>query len=190
MLRLSGALIGVALFAQSAAAVPITPGPVPVGGPTAVLVAGNVYTDSPTFLANATIENQYNFLSSGLVTITTGIALNSNPPAQGPFGIKDLTIQWFNSANTLLGTLNVTNGSGVVTNPSDFLSLNLPASALLYHIIVSGKALGSGGNYTLNVFVPGDQEGQLPLPPALLLFGSALIGLTALGRRKRQGAKI
>jgi hypothetical protein len=31
-------------------------------------------------------------------------------------------------------------------------------------------------------------EAQLPLPPALILFGSALVGLVTLGRRRRQGA--
>jgi hypothetical protein len=33
-----------------------------------------------------------------------------------------------------------------------------------------------------------DNQTNLPLPPAILLFGSALAGLTVLGRRRRQGA--
>jgi hypothetical protein len=31
---------------------------------------------------------------------------------------------------------------------------------------------------------------QTPLPPALVLFGSALVGLGVLGRRKRKGATV
>jgi len=33
-----------------------------------------------------------------------------------------------------------------------------------------------------------NNEGNLPLPPALILFGSALVGLVTLGRRRRQEA--
>ena len=36
------------------------------------------------------------------------------------------------------------------------------------------------------------REGQaeLPLPPAMVLFGTALAGLAALGRRRRKGAVV
>jgi len=168
------------LFAQSASAISITP-----GGPAVALAPGNFYNDAPIFGAGVDINNQYNFTSSGLSTTTTAVALNSNPPAQGGnFGIKNLHIEWFDSANATLGGLDITDSLGVVIDASAFLSVSLPPAVLAYHLLVTGKSL-VGGSYILNVSVPGDRQSDLPLPPALLLFGSALLGLTALGRRRR-----
>lgn len=187
MLQLSAALaVGAVCLVQSATAATIDVTP----GPTYTLVAGNTYRDSPDFNADEVISNVYNFISSGLNTNTTAAVLNVDPPTQGPFGIKNLRLEWFNDGNISQGFLDVTDSLGVVINPTAILSINLVADALAYHLKVTGKALGDGGSYLLRVAVPGDQQSPVPLPPALLLFGSALVGLTVLGRRKRQGATV
>src|SRR5690349_22670098 len=158
LLQFSGALMfGALVFAQSANAISITP-----GGPDVGLAPGNFYNDSPIFGAGVDINNQYNFTSSGLSTTTTAVALNSNPPAQGGnFGIKNLRIEWFDNANSSLGGLDITNGFGVVIDASAFLSVALPASVLVYHLVVTGKSL-DGGAYILNVSVPGDRQSETP----------------------------
>jgi hypothetical protein len=150
-------------------------------GSTTDLVNGGYYSYA-TFLPlgpNEVVNDTFNFnVASGLNAITTGIALNSNPAAQGPFGVANLTIAWFNGV-TPIGSLNVTDGDGLLTNPSASLFLALAAGT--YHILVTGTALTAGGFYNLNV-------ATTPLPPALILFGTALAGLTWLGRRRRSAA--
>jgi hypothetical protein len=110
-------------------------------------------------------------------------------PKGSCFGIANLTIQWLDAANHILKTLNVTDGSGIVY-PSPSMSFNL-ATGTLYNILVTGTVLSGGGIYNFNVATTaGTDQSSVPLPPALILFGSALVGLTALGRRKRKGATV
>lgn len=54
-----------------------------------------------------------------------------------------------------------------------------PATHAAYYLKVMGAALGLGA---------GSVGVTTPLPPALLLFGSGLAGLLALGRRSRRRA--
>jgi hypothetical protein len=76
------------------------------------------------------------------------------------------------------GVLNVTNGLGTVLPPTSLVfALTDPS----YHLRVTGTALTGGGAYTVAI-------STTPIPPALLLFGSALAGLGLLGRRSRRSA--
>ena len=140
------------------------------------------YATFPPLGGNAVVNDTFNFVapSGGLGTVTTAIALNTGGNTQpGHFGVANLTITWFNSLNNPIDTLVITNGSGVVSNPGASLLVALAGGA--YHILVTGTALSQGGFYNLNV-------ATTPLPPALILFGTALAGLTWLGRRRRLAA--
>ena len=59
--------------------------------------------------------------------------------------------------------------------------LNLVAG-VLYGITVVGSFVGPGNFASYDISLNND---QVPLPPALLLFGSALVGLVYLTRRRR-----
>jgi hypothetical protein len=150
-------------------------------GSTTNLVHGENYSYATFSTPNAVISDTFNFVvpSGGLGSFTTAIALNSGGNTQpGNFGVANLTVAWF-SGVTPIDSLVVTNASGVVSNPAASLFLALAGGA--YHILVTGTALGGGGIYNLNV-------ATTPLPPALLLFGTALAGLTWLSRRRRLAA--
>jgi len=53
-----------------------------------------------------------------------------------------------------------------------------------YNITVSGNASGSGGGIYNVGFLATPTAAPVPIPPAALLFGSALIGLAGLRRKK------
>jgi hypothetical protein len=171
------ALFAVAWFAVvgdgRAATVIISPG----GGPY-VLDGGNVYAGPYNSLTTAAFVNDYVFSVAAsdlpFLTSTTSNVL----PSTG--GIKSLTVKWFSPSNTLLGTLLVTNGSGNATgNPALVIGLSLLSEVGNYLVRVTGTPTTGGDGYLLRI-------ATTPLPPALLLFGSALAGLGLLGRRRRR----
>src|SRR5262249_38210940 len=140
------------------------------------------------------ISDSYDFKTAqNLKTGTTSSVLDTTPtcPSADCYGIADLKVKWLASDNTtVLNTLTVTDSDGNYLNPAKML-LNLAAN-VTYFILVTGTTLSPGGgtyNFKVSVTANTDQRG-VPLPPALLLFGSALVGLTTLGRRKRKGASV
>jgi hypothetical protein len=159
------------LLTVPASAVTVTP------GSTTALEPNQNYSYTAILPGGTVINDTFNFTVVGgqLEATTTSIALNAG--GDGAFGVRDLTVQWYNSiTNALLGTLIVTNGAGVVVDPLASLVLTLVAGT--YKVIVTGQALVAGGIYNINV-------ATTPLPPALVLFGTALLGMTLLGRRRR-----
>lgn len=67
------------------------------------------------------------------------------------------------------------------SNETAFLSL----AAGTYHAVVSGIASGSsGGKYSVSIYT--DAPASVPVPAALWLLGSGLIGLVGVARRKEQ----
>jgi hypothetical protein len=72
------------------------------------------------------------------------------------------------------------------------LNLSSPSQpGLTYYklIIEWTKTAESLAYYSASILTPDvERQSSVPLPPALLLFGSALVGLGVLGRRKRKGA--
>jgi hypothetical protein len=143
---------------------------------------GQVFTAFGSVNPNTAVNDTYDFhlTVANLGALTTAIALNSNPPQQGGFGIANLTITWLNGV-TQFAQLVVTDAAGVVINTSAKLLFALTGPNNDLHVKVTGTGLGSGGGYILNV-------STVPLPPALLLFGSGLLGLTLLGRRRRRSS--
>ncbi len=121
---------------------------------------------------------------------TPGLFLNFNVPsapvgtmtvsAQGDFGlskIANLTLTWLDESLATLATLQVTDAIGNNTGN------NTLALALLntgdYFLRVTGNVLNAQSTFQIAITAT-------PIPPALLLFGSALAGLGFLGRRSRR----
>jgi len=112
---------------------------------------------------------------------TTNLSVNSS-------GFKTLQVAWFkpNDANPIFDI------SALGDVPANTVqSKDLPLSGLgIYKLVITWTVTDSHvGNFQTEVLTPPLQRApDVPLPPALILFGSALVGLTVLGRRKRQGA--
>jgi hypothetical protein len=155
-----------------------------------VLLAGpaNAVTTIPGFLGN-TLTNglyktgdvdkpsstpfvdvwEFNVLAGPLVTVVKPTVLN--PDGSQSYGIKNLTFKWQELAPSLV----FTDGSGQQNNALSLVATLTPG---LYHLIVSGTTLGQGGTYSYTL-------AATPLPAAVVLFGSGLLGLSLLGRRRR-----
>jgi hypothetical protein len=104
---------------------------------------------------------------------TTNLSVNGS-------GFSTLNLRWIGPG-----------GSGVNQGPLNALAgiTNLPLSltiAGLYTLSIAWARPATGANsgfYTTTVVTP-----PVPLPPALLLFGSAMVGLGMLARRRRKVA--
>src|SRR5262249_33937222 len=176
------------------------------GSPTTfgtVDLTGNLLTVTLTgpyqfFTSGSGAQPVFAFNTSAGPTSVTGISLDSaadltynagptppgNPPSGGIGGMNNFITT--TTHNTPLGqslsfTLNgafsfINNGGG-----------NAFAAAVF--TTVSGIACTgiSGGGPTGWIGAPLGSVSQVPLPPAALLFGTALVGLGVLGRRRKNG---
>jgi hypothetical protein len=91
----------------------------------------------------------------------------------------------FSFTNGISITCNTSGGSTACSGP---LSFTLNTVLALVGDATAGKffwldVLSSNGNTGLIDFGPG--VSQIPLPPAVVLFGTALVGLGVLGRRRK-----
>lgn len=176
---LGGVGLALALMAgtpASAATVIVGAGDAPV-----VLVNGNTYivdaADGLKAPGSGAFSDVYSFTYSPPPS-SSAFDTATNNLLTATFGIPDLTFTWtyVTGATTLIGPLLV--GSG-------FVNLNLPLlGAGLYTITFASVAgpLSDGGFYTNSLTA-------VPVPPAVVLFLSALAGLGLLGRRRRNKAQ-
>jgi hypothetical protein len=179
VLAVSGLFLGAAPV--QATTVPMTP------GNAYALESGNTYSSTVlfesiagpnTFLPGSFTHNYTMQLGASdlpLYALTTSIAF--------PLGasVKSLTIEWLKPSLVSLGSLVVTNADGSLTgNPPLVIGLSLLADLGDYIVRVTGLS-ASSDIYNLRITTT-------PLPPALILFGTALAGLTWLGRRRRSAA--
>ena len=146
------------LFAMPANAVTISPG----NAVAVLLTSGNEYVNSNlTFLGAGNVDSyKFEIASAPFGTITATLSFGN----KGPFEVA-----WFNSLDVILGA---------------YSSATVPLHFILDPVgtyFLKVKNVGASGDYLLSVTTT-------PLPPALILFGTALAGLTWLGRRRRLAA--
>jgi hypothetical protein len=164
------------LTAGSAHAVTIVPTTIALDSADAALHPlgnGQVYSYNSGDLSAGTVLNLYfsfSTLADALVTITSGDQPNVVSK------ITNLTLTWLNSSGTAIagGLLTIPAGS----QPESTLALAL-GTAGDYFLHVTGNVINTGSTFVVEV-------STTPIPPALLLFGSALAGLGFLGRRSRR----
>lgn len=202
LIRLSASLaVGLVLTTGSASAVSIVTGNCPSGSPCSISLSSpnNFYQVTATApispAAPAAFTHDYYFTAAQSLNTLTAVTVHEAPESKFFGGIHNLVVSWLAVPSSLISSATYTdalgNGTAFYTAGQFVTPLAAALSAGLTYILrVKGEAVDPG-YYTLTVRterLPGNQE--LPLPPALLLFGSALVGLTALGRRKRARASV
>jgi len=176
-------LKAVVAFAILMIAAPITPAAAAVAP---AGVNGTSYGNLGTLTNASEYDSEVGFSSSGDITpLTYAFTVSStstiwgNILNEGGFfdgstqtGTSPLTVKLEDSLGGVLAFLTADSSltAGTVTLSAD----------TVYQLVVSGTITGStGGAYALSFGVS-----AVPLPGALLLFGSGLLGLAAFGRRR------
>jgi hypothetical protein len=137
----------------------------PTGGGTCTLFPN---TDTPTGPSNLSIDAQITFLqNNGFGTVTTDIsgALQTNVPTPA-------TVNTGGTAYSIWA----------IHNDSWYLALHYANPLNLFQVFNSfpnGEGVNISGIFAFN-------PTAVPLPPALVLFGTALAGMGILGRRRKQ----
>ncbi len=96
----------------------------------------------------------------------------------------NMTIQGFDSIGTQLAITSGAYSANYIGSGNDFPNELLTISALgITKVVLTG---GSGNNFTLDdVKFTNSVDNQVPEPATMLLFGTGIAGLAAVGRRKR-----
>ena len=178
-LRLSIFLVlgWIALVTQAQAATYVFAGP----GDTKPFDGGNQYSATHAFLGTATgFTHDYFFTLSSSGDVPLDAVTTTLVFAQPAGRVKNMVVSWLDPLLAPLASLAVTGPTGNLLATE--MTLSLLSGALLgnYTLRVTGDAIAT---QIYNVAVA-----TTPLPPALLLFGSALAGLGLLGRRRRRSA--
>ena len=129
----------------------------------------------------ASFEDHYTFLLTENVNMNgTAFALNFLEN----YGVQDLAFEFFGAGMTSLGVISVPNGAGVQMAAVSFPGL----AAGAYSLLVSGliPAEFERGAYLLNADLTQAAISQVPLPPAIWLFLSGLVGLVSLSQVRRR----
>jgi hypothetical protein len=189
MLQWSAALVFGVLVAgpANAATVPLND---PTGGTTYTANTTDLFVANPApFGTKEQIDHYYTFTGLDSLQGTADVTVHVSFPGGSSPGIDNLFVKWLDSTQTIvLASIQLTNGSGQTIASTLQYTFTLVNDAVLY---LTGKSnLNAGAQYDVTLRFSGDGQNEVPLPPALILFGSALVGLTVLGRRKRQGAKV
>jgi len=163
MKSLVQAAIFAVVMASSASAGSISPNdPVAITVEPATVYWYNVLYDAPT-----TINDTFTF-QGGADPITATLQANIIVGAGGP---QSLSLSWIENGVNQIAQWDLTTSAQAVA--FTFLA------GVEYALTITGTVTGAG--YGINVTTT-------PIPPAVLLFGSALAGLGFLGRRKRRQA--
>jgi len=150
--------------------------------------AGSTLTasrDAPGGAGNpdgAIFQDHYSFALTGPVNLSgTGFALDFIQT----YNVEDLVFQLFDPGMTNLGSFAVPNGDGgAFFVPVSFSNLATGA----YTLLVSGiiPAAFERGAYLLQANLNQATVSQVPLPPAIWLFLSALVGMFSLSQMRKR----
>ncbi|KGK42903.1 hypothetical protein LH51_04035 [Nitrincola sp. A-D6] len=165
---LLGVMLMLASFAASAASVSITNPTVTTGsgGVVTFAVPGTQYTFGSNFVAGEAV-------SVSMDTELTGAAL-----AQVDFSVSSTLVNWTFSIFDGLSTTVLTSGNNANTLVSSLFTM---MSGTVYNIIITGTAAIT--SFTVGFSYP-PAISEVPLPAAIWLFGSVLLGGLAMRRRK------
>lgn len=121
------------------------------------------------------ISETYNFtISAPSFTLTSSTVQNLGYGPEAIQTISGFNLSVYNSSNALLNSTTI---SGTTLEFS-----NLSAGS--YYAVVSGSsAVPSGGAYTIQLYA---EASPVPVPAAVWLLGSGLIGLVGVARRKEK----
>lgn len=129
----------------------------------------------------AAFQDHYSFALTGPVNMDgTAFAIDVVPG----FNVENLSFELFGPGLTSLGSFAVPNGSdNVFFVPLSFASLATGA----YTLLVSGiiPQAFEGGVYLMQAQLSASVS-QVPLPPAMLLFLSALMGMFSLAQMRKR----
>jgi hypothetical protein len=132
----------------------------------------------------AVFEDHYSFSLTGPVDMAgKGFAIDLD----SGFNVEDLAFALFGPGMTNLGSFSVPNGDGGVFQvPLSFASLATGAYTLLVSgIIPTGF---DGGLYLFDADLTQTAVSQVPLPPAILMFLSALVGMFSLTQMRKRSS--
>jgi hypothetical protein len=136
------------------------------------------------FVEPSTFVNEYyRFATTSPQSVTTTASVpQANPTANDSFGIAGLNPEWLERGSSAAFA-----DASSVTESTAKLIATL-ASSDSRDADVYGAALADGGEYSIQL--PAKGASPVPLRPAMLLLGSALVGLAFVGLRRRaaQGA--
>jgi len=157
-----------------------------LNGGTLVGPASNVVANGPLSVAN-----QFAFDYQFQLTNAASLASFSFQDNQNFVGISNMNMVLENStANSVHGSL-VSNSCVGCSNDGTSISLNYSnLAAGFYTLEITGvvsnqqiNGLSNGGSFS------GSVVSAVPVPGAILMFGSGVVGLVAFSRRKRAAAK-
>lgn len=174
----AGGLAALVLSIGSASAITAVPLP---GGPNLISLHDVFTAEFNLNVGNWTGANPdvgFGFMATEPLTAVTTDTLN--PPTGS---ISNLSVEWNTMANgsgASLASLVLTNAAGTLINPLASLTFIFPNTTDVFYLLVSADGvLRNSTNFDLRVEA-------VPVPPALLLFGSALAGLGFLSRRRKK----
>lgn len=144
------------------------------------LTASRSIVVTPSNPEGAVFQDHYSFALTGPVDMAgTGFALDFLPASN----IENLAFELFDPGLSSLGSFSVPNGSGAAFFvPLSFASLATGAYTLLVSGIIPGDFNGAylmQANLTAAV-------SQVPLPPAMWLLVSALMGMFSLSQMRKR----
>ena len=145
------------------------------------LTVGRGIVVAPPNPDGAVFQDHYSFALTGPVNMEgKGFALDFIPG----FDVEDLSFELFGPGLTSLGSFAVPNGSGAeFFVPLSFASLATGAYTLLVSGILPG---GFNGAYLMEANLTTAAVSQVPLPPAMWLLVSALMGMFSLSTMRKR----
>src|SRR5262245_26835431 len=131
------------------------------------ILGSGVFFPTNSDTKNGSFVDTWDFIVGGQLGTETTLSSTTPPNGAGGSGIENLIFQWDSGPSAQF------TGAGVLYTSVSALVATLSPGA--HTLTVSGTGIGSGGQYDFSITAT-------PLPAALVLFGSGLLGLTLLGR--------